>query len=1224
MNKLKINFIITLIALITLILAACAVDSKYEIKFMVDGEVYYSAGSDGNSVSMPSDPEKEGYVFDGWYFDDGVWEKPFSVQLLLDVSLTTENYINVYAKFNDTNSFGVQFTGFSEENGKYVRHVSKSASQIDLSECISVDGDTTYEISLSEDFSSVLTSQTVSISADENLFYVKVKNEYEKEKVYKLLIIRNSQYIVSFDTGCLTQIESQSVDEGGFAIDPNVKLYKNGSIFVGWDYDFNNPVTDDIVITAIWANNSYEIVFDAAGGNGTMQRIVVGVDQVVTLPDSEFTRKGYEFVGWTYANEKFSAGQQVSNLSTHGTVTMTAEWRLYEFTLRYDGNGQTSGRGYEEYVTYESKITAQYSLFKKTGYTSASWRTDSGVEIKQGKSIYIDELIGDADIPEKGGALVLYAVWEPITYTVRYRSSGTSRSQIEQAVYDEEFALIECPPFFEKQGYVFSAWRIWNVGDFEPGDTVKNLTITMGEQVDIEVVWKPISYTIGFDLQGGECAALEDYKAQYDEVIRFSGAEPVKEGYTFVGYQYNEIFLGKSGNGKSNLTDIDGDIITVRALYEYNYSGEGTEQSPYILDTTESVSALSEFMLLASVAGKTENLNAHFKVSGDIDMQGAEISPACVSDCFTGTIDGGMFTISNFSIVGGLKGSNEKYIGFIGKCDGTIKNLFFENVTIDIQSSVNSVGTFAAECYGGKIENCQAENVDIDIANQSGNQLYVGGLVGYAGSSQLYGNFLMSGCKFDGNIVVDANGVASLYFGGGIAVTDSDLPLGGRYLFIKLEGQIINAQNVYGGNYLISDETLSSIGIINMIIEGSGEISVTDDEYLSNVVYIGKSSSLIVAKGGASSNYLSGALLADDANLKDFEWVTQNVYGFNNAKWYFDGENYPYVSQNASQAQPKAISSVEELKALEGKKVGGSYYLACDIDLGGAEWVPFDFYGCLDGRGHTISNFVISSPTADQTAGFISYNYGEIKSLSLTNCTIIITEDKFSTDIYYLYAGALAAYNYGTIKFVRADCLIDVATPVDASLKNAYIRAGGLVAYNEGNIYSCYADADITANTYSGATVGGLVGVGARGEIVNCYTTGAISGFVEDKNYHGASGGGIVGSCSGQSGYSVIVKNSFSVCNINLVGNQNFSQVNCVAKYTENCYSSAAQSIIYCGEQLNFTSASIVDGSKFENALYLTTKLKFGNYVDEDTLEVDYSAAWVIEDGKLPKLYFEM
>lgn len=98
--KKKIGYIfLALIFLPCLILvSACNNAVDFKINFMVDGVIYDTVKTQGNTtISMPNDPTKEGYVFDGWYWDKDVWNEPFTVNSLFNTPLKKE--LNVYARF---------------------------------------------------------------------------------------------------------------------------------------------------------------------------------------------------------------------------------------------------------------------------------------------------------------------------------------------------------------------------------------------------------------------------------------------------------------------------------------------------------------------------------------------------------------------------------------------------------------------------------------------------------------------------------------------------------------------------------------------------------------------------------------------------------------------------------------------------------------------------------------------------------------------------------------------------------------------------------------------------------------------------------------------------------------------------------------------------------------------------------------------------------------------
>lgn len=99
--KRKINLFLLLLVFFPcmIFMSACGTQSvKFNIKFMVDNEVYSTVETGGKeTIAMPEDPIKEGYNFDGWYWDENIWSRPFTANSLLNAPLSSD--MKVYAKF---------------------------------------------------------------------------------------------------------------------------------------------------------------------------------------------------------------------------------------------------------------------------------------------------------------------------------------------------------------------------------------------------------------------------------------------------------------------------------------------------------------------------------------------------------------------------------------------------------------------------------------------------------------------------------------------------------------------------------------------------------------------------------------------------------------------------------------------------------------------------------------------------------------------------------------------------------------------------------------------------------------------------------------------------------------------------------------------------------------------------------------------------------------------
>lgn len=92
-----IRIIISIMVLFCIVSLYACDNVSFKINFFVDDTLYESIHTNGNEViSIPRNPEKEGYVFDGWFCDKDTWENPFTANSLLGGPLPSD--MSVYAK----------------------------------------------------------------------------------------------------------------------------------------------------------------------------------------------------------------------------------------------------------------------------------------------------------------------------------------------------------------------------------------------------------------------------------------------------------------------------------------------------------------------------------------------------------------------------------------------------------------------------------------------------------------------------------------------------------------------------------------------------------------------------------------------------------------------------------------------------------------------------------------------------------------------------------------------------------------------------------------------------------------------------------------------------------------------------------------------------------------------------------------------------------------------
>ena len=87
------------VLLFAALFVSCGKSVEFNVTFVVDGENYADVGTTGEeSIKMPENPTKEGYTFDGWFWDTDTWEKPFTANSLMDTPLSSD--MKVYAKWS--------------------------------------------------------------------------------------------------------------------------------------------------------------------------------------------------------------------------------------------------------------------------------------------------------------------------------------------------------------------------------------------------------------------------------------------------------------------------------------------------------------------------------------------------------------------------------------------------------------------------------------------------------------------------------------------------------------------------------------------------------------------------------------------------------------------------------------------------------------------------------------------------------------------------------------------------------------------------------------------------------------------------------------------------------------------------------------------------------------------------------------------------------------------
>ena len=181
--------------------------------------------------------------------------------------------------------------------------------------------------------------------------------------------------------------------------------------------------------------------------------------------------------------------------------------------------------------------------------------------------------------------------------------------------------------------------------------------------------------------------------------------------------------------------------LLLMSVPAFAISGTGTESNPYLISSASDIAKIHN------------DLDGYYKLTTNINMYGVDFEPIGneYEGSFTGTIDGVGYTISNLNI----NLPDNKYVGFVGYLEGTVKNLNIANVNAYGYRYVGGIVGYAEE--GSEIYSCSVSGtvggeyrvIDLNVggivgcsyadisdcisdSDVEGNGGKVGGIVGYS------------------------------------------------------------------------------------------------------------------------------------------------------------------------------------------------------------------------------------------------------------------------------------------------------------------------------------------------------------------------------------------------------------------------------------------------------------------------------------------------------------
>ena len=245
---------------------------------------------------------------------------------------------------------------------------------------------------------------------------------------------------------------------------------REGYNFKGWStesegstQDFSNKKYSSVFgkedgwLYAIWEIKQFTITTEA-GAHGTITESMTvdwGTTATVEMkPDKGYRVSTYKVDGGNAITSTVQAGN--SDYYTFRNVTadhaISVTFAPITYTIRYNGNGATSGATASSTHTYDAAKKLTANGFSRTGYTFAGWATSAN-----GNIVYKNEESVTNLSAKQGDIVDLYAVWTANTYVMTLDENNRSNLKTKNVVYDQPYGTFDVP---SKTGYTYVGWRV--------------------------------------------------------------------------------------------------------------------------------------------------------------------------------------------------------------------------------------------------------------------------------------------------------------------------------------------------------------------------------------------------------------------------------------------------------------------------------------------------------------------------------------------------------------------------------------------------------------------------------------------------------------------------------------------------------------------------------------------------------------------------------------------
>ena len=254
--------------------------------------------------------------------------------------------------------------------------------------------------------------------------------------------------------------------------------YKNGADAEGLPVSHNGIIK----LYAQWTLKKYKITYKLNGGTNNEGNPTTYTMKSNTITLLKPKKPGYIFGGW-YTTSKYTTKVTSIPKGSKGSKTLYAKWTPIKYTIKYNGNGATSGKmAAMTSRSYGKTYTLTTNAFKRKGYIFKGWNT-----VKDGSGNAYANKAKVSNLTKTSGATVtLYAQWALTNYKITYVLNDGVNSEENPATYTYKSPTIT---FVNptREGYTFKGW--YTTSTFKTGTKITSISAKSTGSVKVYAKW---------------------------------------------------------------------------------------------------------------------------------------------------------------------------------------------------------------------------------------------------------------------------------------------------------------------------------------------------------------------------------------------------------------------------------------------------------------------------------------------------------------------------------------------------------------------------------------------------------------------------------------------------------------------------------------------------------------------------------------------------------------